>query len=292
MYFIQPYGYVIEKKQTLLQTVNGVFEVNSDALASLIIELSNYKSIKIDSLQKLIRSKTQDNLDDVIDYLIKDIGVLREGNFKQNLDIQIFGSSDRILSLFKNSWDDIEISIYECKNFEKLNLPNMLSAIFFDGYPDEAYINRTIKLLPSNSCVILIYQIRECFVISSIWRPNSGVPCPKCNIDYSFDRVFFDPSEVGMGISDIFDFTRNSNYPRIPKFPISNLDLHFVSRFLRQYVESLSGTGFLGMSPFDPLSHTVINISNLKHLALKIPFSPHCNCLRKFHQHFKEQEDA
>ena len=159
----------------------------------------------------------------------------------------------------------------------------------FKGSPDEEAIRSVMDTIAEDCRLLVVFQAREKFIASSAWSPASRFPCPFCVIDFALDRVFYDPKDTHMGLSDVYDLTRSFGADE-PHIPVSDADIAFVLRFVRQHTDALAGTGFAGFEAFDPLMASAIDFVRLNRQAVRIPLSPLCDCIQRYPLHHSKGE--
>lgn len=270
MYCIQNFGLSSLIDRVLVQSNRGFFEISDAGVSEIVRNLPKAQLIRKTCLFNLIHQHTDDNPSDVLDYLIDILGIVSKTDIEQS-SVYFTSQSER----FVNTARMMQFEAFQDLPFTE---PSSIHVIAFDGTPDEEVVKRTMASLADTSRLLILFQARDCFIISSAWSPLSRLPCPLCTIDFALDRVFFDPKDTMMGLSDVYDLAR-CHGEKEPHIPIDCSDIAFVLRFVKQYTDAMTGMGFAGFAPFDPLLTSVVNMSTLNRQLIKVPLSPLCDCL-------------
>ncbi|MDO1510221.1 MULTISPECIES: hypothetical protein [unclassified Neisseria] len=271
MYCIPNFGLSRFDGGLLIQTPKGFFEITNSRVCEIILSLPRSGGLieDVEVIQLLERGEENDS-QEVMSYLVETLGIIAKTNISNKSSLVMTTSS---------IWADVARYL-DFDVIEKMEVqPGKINVMIFEGAPEERIIDAAIQELSENDQLIIGFCARSNFVISSTWFRNSGLPCPLCTVDFSLDRVFFDPHDAGMGLSDVYDFVRSLNVKE-PSISLRKTDIAFLLRYVKQYIESLSGIGFGAFSPFDPLFTSVIDLAELNRQLVRIPLSPLCNCIK------------
>ncbi len=271
MFCIQNFGLSSVQDGLFLQTSRGFHEVNDGNIRNIITALPRADLISKTNLQKLLKSHVADEeYDDVLNYLIDVLGIVFETGLSPST-LSISASSERFAEIGR-------LFGYEISR-QKTTPSADVHILLFDGPPDEEMVRRIIRNQPNGNRIVIGFQARNNYVISSVWSAGEGLPCPMCVVDFAHDRVFYDPKDSVMGLSDVYDLVRSLK-AKEPHIPMGNAELAFILRYVTQYTDALTGAGFGGFTPFDPLMTSVIDFTALNRQLLRVPLSPLCACVQ------------
>lgn len=272
MYCIQSFGLNPFQNGILVQTSRGFFEINDESVCRLITALPRASLVSNNDLHILLKRHIGDDGKEVLAYLGEVLGIVSETSLAPS-SLSVITSSNRLAEVARVF--NFEISDQPMTPKKDVNV------LLFEGSPDENMVRNTMQHQPGVSRLVVGFQARNNFVVSSVWSANSSLPCPMCVIDFAFDRVFYDPKDTVMGLSDVYNLARNLGTTE-PHIPLADLDMAFVLRYLRQHTDALTGTGFGGFAPFDPLMTSIIDFTALNRQSVRVPFSPLCDCIHHY----------
>ncbi|MCV9906660.1 hypothetical protein OIV19_03395 [Brucella sp. HL-2] len=272
MYCIQSFGLNPFQNGLLVQTSRGFFEINEANVCRLITALPRQGLVSKDDLYILLKRHIGDDGKEVLAYLGEVLGIVSETKLTPS-SLSVITSSNRLAEVAR------------VLNFELSNHPMApkadVNVLLFEGTPDEDMVRNTMQHQPGVSRLVIGFLARNNFVVSSVWSANSSLPCPMCVIDFALDRVFYDPKDTVMGLSDVYSLARSLGTTE-PHIPLADLDIAFVLRYLRQHTDALTGMGFGGFAPFDPLMASIIDFTALNRQSVRVPFSPLCDCIHRY----------
>ncbi|SFU17078.1 McbB family protein [Pseudovibrio denitrificans] len=271
MYCIQNFGHSDLTQGIMVQSSLGFFEITDPAISNIVLSLPKGKTLTLTGLYSLIKKHSRSPIDEVVEYFEVDLGIIVRTSVPR-LQLELATTSDQIANIANKLGYPSQDDQHEQKK-------SKLVIVAFEGYPDTAFIKQHMDSLDARDRLLVGFQARDCYIISSVWYPDSLTPCPLCNIDFALDRIFFDPKDAMMGLSDVYDLTKTLG-GEIPAIPLDSTDIAFIIRYLKQYTDALVGGGFAAFSPFDPLMTSVIDVPSLKRQTVKVPFSPLCDCIR------------
>lgn len=271
MYCINYFGISPFQGGLLIQTSRGFFEISDMNVCGLVAALPRSGLVSYNDLNTLLKRHVGDDGDEVLEYLGEVLGIVTKTSLTPS-SLSVISSSPRLAEVAR--FLSIEIS-------DQSTMPQAdVNVLLFEGSPDEAMVRNTMKRQPEGSRLLVGFQARNNFVVSSVWSTKLGLPCPMCVIDFALDRVFYDPKDTVMGLSDVYDLARSLG-TKEPHIPLDDADMAFVLRYVRQYMDALTGSGFGGFVPFDPLMASVVDFTALNRQSVRVPLSPVCDCTHR-----------
>lgn len=276
-----------EDKSAFLYSQKGIFMIDSVHMVNLLKYIENRSYVHEEQITELWNKVGDSSIDisEVINYLTDDVQVLLElePGFKLK---EVYYVDNHALSSAVKHRLFIEKNIIPQQEFVRGDIINSEAIYVVDmlNYNDCEKIELIQNKLSSESIVIFLFVVGDCFVISHSYSKTNLIPCALCLYDYMMENVFSDRKNKISSLSEVIDYINSSHKIKAPGAFISELDYFYMLRELEQYLLTLTGNGRGAFTGCDINSAKIININTLEKKDLVIPFSPKCNCMHLYHQ--------
>ena len=241
--------------------------------------IANLDVNQIDDIESLLRRFSLCEMSsDVISYLSDEIGIIQSITSSRST-IYLMINEAKFSELIKKVYPEWNVESFETSEYQdKADI-----AIFILEFISEERISEIIAQINSRTAISFLLPVRERLVLTPFWRKNTACPCPRCQIDYLCEKVFFNPIDVEQSLSEVMEYLISNGFGHLPAVTISSRDLLYILRYLQQKLDVLLGNATLSSTlSLDPHASIVFEVETLKKSEVRIPFSPRCDCIN-FH---------
>jgi len=278
-YVIRAFGHAIGGDGVTIQNSLGFFEISDPGIVKVILSLKEMGHISHDRLCQKIALLTNEAFEDVIHYLVEEVGMLVEIEERLEKPVLLSGSS-RLRSFGEAILGDLAAvrPTHYLGDLSSLKRPITLG---FEGNLDTDVVARVIGEISDDTRFSVFFQVRDIIVITPNWLKNAFTPCPLCVYDFACDRVLYNPADTVLSLSDVIDILRQNGVPSVPGIPLKNDELAFALSLLPRTWEIASAGHLLRNHTIDPHEAILIDTDAKRWAGARIPFSPLCSCIHE-----------